>query len=147
MVLAWVHDRNRLLHTVYKICFPWKWIYKKCWNDREYILHVNSFYPESLWNSRCLINYMLQTNSFTTVMNCPEDYLNDLHINAKLFKPASDSWYGHLTHWGRVTHHASVNWPSLVQIMARRLDGAKPLSEPMLEYCYLDPWEQTSIKF
>ena len=29
--------------------------------------------------------------------------------------------------------------PSLVQIMAWRLDGAKPLSEPMLEYCYLDP--------
>ena len=31
--------------------------------------------------------------------------------------------------------YASVNKPSLVQIMACRLDGAKPLSEPMLEYC------------
>ena len=31
--------------------------------------------------------------------------------------------------------YASVNWPSLVQIMACRLNGAKPLSEPMLEYC------------
>ena len=30
--------------------------------------------------------------------------------------------------------------------MACRLVGAKPLSEPMLEYCYLDPWEQTSVK-
>ena len=30
--------------------------------------------------------------------------------------------------------------------MACRLDGAKPLSEPMLEYCYLDPLEQTSVK-
>ena len=29
---------------------------------------------------------------------------------------------------------------ALVQIMACRLFGAKPLSEPMLEYCYLDPW-------
>ena len=29
----------------------------------------------------------------------------------------------------------SVNKPSLVQIMACRLDGAKPLPEPMLEYC------------
>ena len=31
--------------------------------------------------------------------------------------------------------------------MVCRLVGAKPLSEPMLEYCYLDPWEQTSVKF
>ena len=31
--------------------------------------------------------------------------------------------------------------------MAFRLVGAKPLSEPMLEYCKLDPWEQNSIKF
>ena len=45
-----------------------------------------------------------------------------------------------LTHWGRVTYiFASLIWPSLVQIMACRLDGAKPLSEPMLEYCQLDP--------
>ena len=29
--------------------------------------------------------------------------------------------------------------------MACRLVGAKPLSEPMLEYCQLDPWE-TSIE-
>ena len=31
--------------------------------------------------------------------------------------------------------------------MACRLDGAKLLSEPMLEYCQLDPWEQTSVNF
>ena len=35
---------------------------------------------------------------------------------------------------------------SSVQIMASRLDGAKPLSEPMLEYCCLDTWDQTSVK-
>ena len=40
-----------------------------------------------------------------------------------------------LTHWGRVTHYVSVNYPSLVQIMPCCLVGAKPLSEPMLEYC------------
>ena len=28
--------------------------------------------------------------------------------------------------------------------MACRLDGAKPLSEPMLEYCWLDPWVNLS---
>ena len=35
----------------------------------------------------------------------------------------------------------------LVQIMACRLFGAKPLSKPMLGYCQLDSWEQTSVKF
>ena len=34
---------------------------------------------------------------------------------------------------GRI--YASVNLPLLVQIMACHLIGAKPLSEPMLEYC------------
>ena len=36
--------------------------------------------------------------------------------------------------------------PSLIQIMACRLAGGKPLSEPILECCYLDPWEQTAVK-
>ena len=31
--------------------------------------------------------------------------------------------------------------------MACQLTGTKPLSEPMLEYCELDPQEQMSMKF
>ena len=34
-----------------------------------------------------------------------------------------------------------------IQIMACCLFGAKPSSKPMLDYCQLDPWEQTSVKF
>ena len=34
--------------------------------------------------------------------------------------------------------YASVNLPSLLQTMACRLVGAKPLSEAMQEYCQLD---------
>ena len=34
---------------------------------------------------------------------------------------------------------------SLVQIIACHLAGHKPLSEPMLENCQLDPWEKTCI--
>ena len=30
--------------------------------------------------------------------------------------------------------------------MACRLAGAKPLSEPMLEYCWLNPWQRISVK-
>ena len=29
--------------------------------------------------------------------------------------------------------------------MACRPDGARPLSEPLLPYCLMDPWEQTSM--
>ena len=36
---------------------------------------------------------------------------------------------------------------ALVQIIACRLFGAKPLSEPVLVHCQLDPWEQTSVNF
>ena len=37
-------------------------------------------------------------------------------------------------------------WSALVQIMACRQFGAKPLSKPMLVYCQLVLWEQTSVK-
>ena len=36
---------------------------------------------------------------------------------------------------------------TLVQIMACRLLGAKPLSEPMVPYCWLDPKKHISVKF
>ena len=36
---------------------------------------------------------------------------------------------------------------ALVQIMACRLFGAKPLPEPILAYCQLDYWEYISVKF
>ena len=35
---------------------------------------------------------------------------------------------------------------ALVQVMARRLFGAKPLPEPMLTYCQLNPWKETSVQ-
>ena len=36
---------------------------------------------------------------------------------------------------------------TLLQVMACRLFGAKPLPEPMMTYCQLDPKEQTSVQF
>ena len=44
-----------------------------------------------------------------------------------------------LTHWGQVMHICQCNIPTLVQIMACRLFGAKPLSEAMLLYSPLAP--------
>ena len=37
--------------------------------------------------------------------------------------------------------------PSLVRVMACRQFGAKPLPEPKLAYCQLDPWEHISVKY
>ena len=54
-----------------------------------------------------------------------------------------------LTHLPLVPHIYMRQWIgwALAQIMACRLFGAKPLSEPMLDYCQLDPKEHTSVKF
>ena len=48
---------------------------------------------------------------------------------------------------GRVTHMRRQTKPSLLKIMACHLLGAKPLSQTMLIYCKLSPWEQISVKF
>ena len=42
--------------------------------------------------------------------------------------------------------YVSVNLSSLVQIVACRLVGANPLSEPLLEYCSFQTKGQTSVK-
>ena len=42
-------------------------------------------------------------------------------------------WYAYMRHQAM---------PLSIYIMACRLFGAKPLSEPMLDYCQLDPWIQ-----
>ena len=48
-------------------------------------------------------------------------------------------------HWFKVID-LKLTRPSLVQRMARCLLGTKPLSEPMLDYCSLDPCQQISVK-
>ena len=47
----------------------------------------------------------------------------------------------------RDTYMRHQTRPSLVQIMACSLFGAKPISEPMLDYCKLDFCEHISMKF
>ena len=46
----------------------------------------------------------------------------------------------------RDTYICHQTRPSLVQIMVCRLFGTKPLSEPILDYCQLDPCEHISVK-
>ena len=54
--------------------------------------------------------------------------------------------YG-LTHLPSAAYmHQWIRW-AWVKIIACRLFGTKPLSKPILGYCQLDPYEQTSVKF
>ena len=45
------------------------------------------------------------------------------------------------------THICQWTEWQLIQAMACRLFGAKPLPEPVLAYCQLESWEQISVKF
>ena len=69
-------------------------------------------------------------------------FFNMFHIHLKWFAKRPLSWLIE-AEW-RI--YASVQITTLVQIMACRLIGAKPLSEPMLDYCQLDPCEHISVK-
>ena len=45
------------------------------------------------------------------------------------------------------TYWASWNLVKLESLNGLLSDGTRPLSEPMLANCQLDPWEQISVKF
>ena len=61
----------------------------------------------------------------------------------------------HHMHWGAAVNSSAPRaaymhqWTgsALVQIMTCRLFGAKPLPEPILTCCQLDPWKPTSVKY
>ena len=66
-------------------------------------------------------------------------------LGVKLFAAYKPDKLSLLTHIPLVLRRLTRS--SLVQIMACRLFGAKPLPEPMVVYCQLDSWEQVSVKF
>ena len=49
--------------------------------------------------------------------------------------------------WPECHIYASVNWLAIGSGNGLSLLGAKPLAEPMLTYCQLDPWEQISVNW
>ena len=65
------------------------------------------------------------------------------HLKMSL-KSLRGQWVNLLRLSDAYLHHQLMS--SLVHIVACRLFATKPLSEPMLNYCQLDPREQTSIK-
>ena len=57
-----------------------------------------------------------------------------LDYSSKIFREMELDLVPKSAHWGRVTHICIIKKISLVQIMACRLFGTKPLSEPVLEF-------------
>ena len=87
-----------------------------------------------------IYNYMLAImdihNSIMYIHNSIMDihnWITDIH-NYRVYAPLSFHM-SQLTHWGRVTHICVSKIVIIGSDMACRLVGAKPLSEPMLEYC------------
>ena len=118
-------------------CPVCKWVVEICHRDRQCITILA---PEMA--TRRLPLSMANWIRFVLIRFC----LSDRNKCCTRAKPCGDHMVGI---WGRAKWHfyliihdieaewriyASVNYPSLVQIMARHLDGAKPLSEPILEY-------------
>ena len=80
-------------------------------------------------NCKCesYMRYIAKCKRSVILTICPESLLNSSPPSAAYMR----QWTG----------------STLVQVMACRLLGAKPLPEPMLTYCQLDSWVQISVKF
>ena len=110
-------------------------------------IHRNYFWLDQIKVGNYLPRQRHQDSGNTPQLDC---IMTSWHgqtflITGPLCRESTD--YCELTHWGRVTHICISKLIILVQIMACCLDDTKSLSEPMLEYCWLDPQEQTSMKF
>ena len=51
-----------------------------------------------------------------------------------------------LTHWGRVTHICMGNLTAIGLDNGLSPGPRQAIIEPMLEYCWLDPYDQISVK-
>ena len=92
-------------------------------------LNCNSMGYLSNWKHIFHLNYYNKTIMFN-VRQLPNHYING-SLNS--LRPS----YAYICQY---------NMPTMLQIMACHLFGAKPLSEPMLPYCQLDPKEHISVK-
>ena len=115
--------------TIYASASDQHWTYRTILNEREAIFfqHNKGNQFLLLW-SRTGVGLLKLRSLFSLWRKkiiLPKYQLYHLH---------------HINSLRQSNIYASVNLPSLVQIMACRLVGAKSLPEPMLEYCWLNPW-------
>ena len=115
-LMAPSHYLNQCWLTISKI--KWRSSKGKFTRDTSAINHWNY-----LWNQVPRISFKFPRGQW-------------VKITIEISRNLIDLWV--LTHWGLVMHICHQPRPSLVQIMACRLFGAKPLSKPMLGYCELN---------
>ena len=109
-------------------------------------MHVDNNNNNSLWYLPCMI--------FTTwdvIYDDTDVYRKCYHIGmcccGMFILSYRTSYYTINSYPPNVTYMRQRTGSALVQIMACRLFGAKPLREQLLAYCQLDSWEQISLKF
>ena len=121
------------------------------------VLTVLYFVCSYLWWLMLMLSKLLcsANHCFVFIPACCKMCTFHFQFSPVLTKPGnishSDNIYimahHQLTHWDWVTHIYISKRSSSVQIMACCLKGDKPLSQPMLAYCYLHRYEQLSLKF
>ena len=107
------------------------------------VLFVNWFHSVVLMNDVHLsiatvagrIILMIQFSIYTSDVN-PLFTTNSNHANPIIFQGNSSA--------PRAVYMRQWTGSALVQVMACRPFGVKPLPEPMIAYCQLDSWEQIS---
>ena len=87
--------------------------------------------PQLRW-SVCIFSCAIFSQS--TLQTHPVEAMYHKCICFCVFR-AVTNWFHKLNHWGQVTHICVGNITKLFQTMACPLNGAKPLSAPMLECC------------
>ena len=91
-----------------------------------------------IWTNAAFMSIRPSGTNFSEILIKIQNFLfMEMHLKMTSAK---------LRPWGRWVMHQRTG-STLVQVTACRLYGAKPLSEPMLPSCQLDPQEQNSVKF
>ena len=109
------------------------------------------FTKPCVWMSFLLMTSIRCTQKFSRSMaqhhfvwDVGED--GSTHLVALLLGHGLPWWSGCCSSTGAHTTQIHERTSPVVQAMARRLFGAKPLPEQMLTYCKLDPREQISYE-
>ena len=122
--------------------FPEHTLASICWGGecKRWVGAIRCVTILLIWPPKLFPNGMLLTRASLT----PRVWINAksslccIQITSDVIKITIRNLHGWLIEAERRIY-ASVNLPSLLQVMACRLVGAKPLSETMLEYFQLDP--------
>ena len=89
---------------------------------------------------------MIQSKQLTKFRELSRHNCVGCFLKAVLLYRAPYSLYIYLL-TGVKRHMSHLTRPSLFQIMACRLLGVKPLSEPMMANCYMDPLDNVFMRF